>query len=462
MSTLKDALKDHEVRLFSGVSITSDREAEMRATSAFLSITKAVSEFGRAIIKASGGPAGNIECYTEVKLTDSSKKDSRPDGVICVTRGKKEWKALVEVKVGSNDLNQEQFDRYHNLAKEYDFDALITISNQAALPNGFPPLKVDLRRAKGVPVHHFSWERLLSEAQLHSWQSKVSDEDQQYMLNEWIRYVNDSGARIIVAPKVGAYWSDILTAATSDQLSSNKKGLEEFVSTWCGFLRIQAFRLRALLGENVEVRHRGEEKKKPDLYSKRLVSEAITGNRVRSFLNIPHTAGDLELVIDLRSRRVFFEVHITPPSDKTSRGQLSWIINQLKKIDSAPQEQSLIVEWKKRGVISKASLLGVNENRDALLLDMEKNQIPKGIEIKRFKIQWETKFPRQKTVLFTAIGGNLEKFYSGVVQKLSVYVPAAPKVSRKDTLKPMPSTEPAPTAISAPTVKLPSWEDQLN
>lgn len=66
--TLKDALKNHEVRLFSSVNIASDREAEMRATSAFLSTIKAVSEFGRTVIKAAGGHVGNIECYTEVEL----------------------------------------------------------------------------------------------------------------------------------------------------------------------------------------------------------------------------------------------------------------------------------------------------------------------------------------------------------------------------------------------------------
>lgn len=461
MKSLKDALTDHEVRLFSGVSIASDREAEMRATSAFLSIVKAVSEFGRAIVKASDGPAGAVECYTEVELTNALKtKKSRPDGVILVTRGKKEWKALVEVKVDSNGLSQEQFDRYHNLAKEYGFDALITISNQAALPNGFPPLKVDLRRAKKTPVFHFSWERLLSEAQLLSWQSGVSDSDQQYMLEEWIRYVNDPGARIIVAPKVGAYWNDLLSGAASDQLSTNKQGLEEFVGTWCGFLRIQSFRLRALLGEKVEVRYKGDEKKKPEKYTNRLVSETIETKKVNSSLIIPHTAGDLEVAIDLRSRRIFFEVQVSPPEDKTTKGQLSWIVSQLKKVESAPQEQSLIVEWKKRGVMSKAPIAGISDNREALLIDMEKNLIPKEIEIRRFRVQWETRLPRKKADLFATIGGNLEGFYTNVVRKLTVYIPPTPKISRKVQPEST-STESSTKTISAHPVKLASWWSQL-
>lgn len=457
MTTLKNALNEHEVRLFPSVSINSDKEAEMRATSAFLSVIKAVSEFGKAIIKEATGPSGSIECFTEVELTNAAKtKKSRPDGVIVVRRGKKEWKALVEVKVGSNGLSQEQFDRYQNLAKEYDLDALITISNQAALSNGFPPLKVDLRKVKKIPVFHFSWERLLSEAQMLSWQSGVSDIDQKYILDEWIRYVNDPGARIIIAPRVGAYWNELLSGAASDQILANKKGLEEFVDTWCGFLRIQAFRLRALLAEKVEVRYRGEEKKKPEAYTRRLVSEAVESNKIASSLVIPHTAGDLAVTIDLRSRRVFYEVEISPPRDKRTKGQLGWIVNQLRKIEESPSDSCLIVDWKKKGVLSRALIKGIDENRESLLLDLEKNLIPKELDIRTFKIQWATRLPRKKTDLFTSIGGNLETFYKSVVQNLTVYVQPTPKISEKKQPTPVPAAS-QPVVQSPTPINISSW-----
>lgn len=463
MTTLKDALANHEVRLFSCVSISSEREAEMRATSAFLSIVKAVAEYGKTIVKAAGGPVGNIECYTEVELMNlAMTKKSRPDGVICVTRGKKEWKALVEVKVGPNGLAQEQFDRYHILAKEYDFDALITISNQAAYSNGYPPLKVDLRRVKSTTVLHFSWERLLSEAQLLSWQDGVSDEDQRYMLEEWIRYVNDSAARIVVAPRVGPYWNDLIRAAASDQLISQRQGLEEFVNTWCGFLRIQAFRLRALLGERVDVRYRLEEKKKPELFIKRLISEAMESDRICSSFNIPNTAGDLDLLLDLRSKRIFFDTSIAPPKDKTTKGQLGWIVSQLRKIESAPPELSLIIEWKKRGVLSKVAINGIADNRDALLLDMQKNLIPKEVNVRMFRIQWETKFPRKNAELFTTIGGNLEKYYNDVLEHLVAYAPPAPKISRKESFEVNTAKELPATFTTPNSVNIAPWREQLN
>lgn len=431
MSNLDNAIEGREVRLFSAVSITTDKEAEMRATSAFLSMVKAVSEFGRKITKIAGAPAGAIECFTEVELKDNTRNKSRPDGVIRITRGKTTWIALVEVKVGSNGLEQEQFDRYHNLAREHGFNALITISNQPAHPNGYPPVKVDQRKVKGTPVIHLSWARLLSEAQQLSWQSGVADEDQGYMLSEWIRYVNDPNARIVLAPSVGNYWNGLLSAAASEKLGSVKQDVESFIDTWIGFLSVQSFRLRASLGEpNVDLRLRGDEKKKPELYSKRLCTELMQTNKVQSNLVIPHTAGDLELTIDLRSRHVFFQVDVAAPSDKTTKGQVGWMISQLKKLDAVSSHLKLIVDWKKNGLFSETTISKAIEDRDSLLFDMENNPIPKEVEIRRFIIEWSIEIPKKKSDIFLAIGRNLEQFYQDVIQNLTVYTPSAPKMTK--------------------------------
>ena len=107
-------LQQHEVRLFPTLRISSDREAELRATASLLAMARAVSEFGRSFVRMAGGPAGRLTAYTEVPLTTDAKPgqppdELRPDGVVRVVRGKREWKALVEVKVGDNALQQDQF-----------------------------------------------------------------------------------------------------------------------------------------------------------------------------------------------------------------------------------------------------------------------------------------------------------------------------------------------------------------
>ena len=184
MSDVPSWTKDRdEVRLFPSVHIHGEKEAELRAAASLLAAIRAVSEFGRKIVGLSDGIASKtarFSCYTEVtyKLRVAGKKPItlRPDGVIVVTRGKSKWVAFVEFKVGKATLEPEKIDDYQRLAKQEGVDALITVSNQAAHADDSPPVNIKLRR--NLTLRHFSWERLLSEAQHLSEQKAISDPDQ--------------------------------------------------------------------------------------------------------------------------------------------------------------------------------------------------------------------------------------------------------------------------------------------
>lgn len=49
--------------------------------------------------------------YVETQCKDVDGKTQIPDGVIVVERGKKQWRALVEVKMGTGELTTEQAHR---------------------------------------------------------------------------------------------------------------------------------------------------------------------------------------------------------------------------------------------------------------------------------------------------------------------------------------------------------------
>ena len=261
-----EELEGHEVRLFPSVHISSTREAELRAASSLLAMVRAVSEFGRIVVRAAGGPGGRIACYAEVsfKRGDPPLKTVRPDGIIRVVRGNTQWSALVEVKVGDSPLDPEQIDIYHKLAGEEGVDALVTISNQAALPNGRPPVALDGRRLRRVPVVHLSWERLLAEARLLSNQKEVEDPDQHWMLDEWIKYVAAEESRIIDPPSLGVYWSVVLQAAKEQKLSAVSSQLTDVTEHWDAFLKKLALRLRAKMGADVQRRTSRADVKNPD------------------------------------------------------------------------------------------------------------------------------------------------------------------------------------------------------
>src|SRR6266542_6182507 len=90
----------HPARLIPVAGIKGQEEQERRAVSALLAVMGAVPEFGHALLSPLGAPRGRVRPFAEVQLRDGDGKLSIPDGAIVVERGKKQWRALVEVKTG--------------------------------------------------------------------------------------------------------------------------------------------------------------------------------------------------------------------------------------------------------------------------------------------------------------------------------------------------------------------------
>ena len=73
----------HAARLIPTSGINGADEQERRATSALLAVMASVREFGRALTKPYGAPAGAVEAYIEVPFLLGDKKVI-PDGLIRV------------------------------------------------------------------------------------------------------------------------------------------------------------------------------------------------------------------------------------------------------------------------------------------------------------------------------------------------------------------------------------------
>jgi hypothetical protein len=145
----------HEARLIPTSGINGAEEQERRATSALLAVLSAVKEFGRGFVQPFGAPSGTIECFIEVPFVLGERR-LYPDGLTRVSRGARNWTALVEVKTGPNQLTAEQLENYLDIAREHGYDAVITISNEIPAVAGQHPTKVDKRKLKKVSLHHVS------------------------------------------------------------------------------------------------------------------------------------------------------------------------------------------------------------------------------------------------------------------------------------------------------------------
>jgi hypothetical protein len=456
-------LKKHEVRLFPPVHISSDREAEQRATAALLAVVKGVSEFGRAIVKIAGGPAGKIACYTEVCLPalEPEGPRPRPDGIIRSTRGKQDWKALVEVKVGDALLEQAQFDTYQRLAKEHGFDALVTISSQAAGVGGLPPLNVDGRRLRGVPVVHFSWDRLLSEARMLAQQNAVEDPDQAWILAEWIRYVADPLSKIVAPAQLGPHWNDILRAAREANLLSVAKHVEGFVGAWEDYVKKQTLHLRAKLGVDVQPKIPLRERQDPALRVKRLCVDVLERARVVTEIRIPDAAGDISLELGLQAQVIRFSVELEAPTDGRQQTRINWLLRQLRH-EKVPQDLVIKTDWDRKGLMSQAKISDALQDPACLLRDGHRQQIAGDAVPRRFLLEWTRTLQKSRgrstASVLDGISADLEAFYGCVLERLSAFVPLAPRLPvpavdvEKRTDAQMPVAAVAPPVLAPPSV----------
>ena len=196
------------------IPVVADSKKEERATSVLLSMFMFVPQFAEAVLNEAGAKVGQrstIKCYTEIVFNNKDFNNLRPDGLIVINQGKKSWSALVESKVGNNNLNKEQIENYLDLAKAVGANALITISNQFATLPTHHPVSVSKNKIRTVELFHFSWMAVLSKAVVTSNAKNISDREQALMLKELVRYLNHPYSGVSAMTSMNANWKDICT-----------------------------------------------------------------------------------------------------------------------------------------------------------------------------------------------------------------------------------------------------------
>ncbi|MCA1675243.1 MAG: hypothetical protein LC799_24655 [Actinobacteria bacterium] len=73
-------------------------------------------------------PLGGMGTFIEVPFKVNGRS-VRPDGIITVTRGARRGGAIVEAKTAQNALQADQIDAHLDLARELEFNAVLSISN---------------------------------------------------------------------------------------------------------------------------------------------------------------------------------------------------------------------------------------------------------------------------------------------------------------------------------------------
>jgi len=412
----------HEARLIPTSGINGAEEQERRATSALLAVMVAVREFGRALTKPLGAPAGTVEAFIEVPFMLGERR-LYPDGLVRVRRGQKSWTALVEVKTGRNELAREQIENYLDIARQQGFDAVITISNEIAPVVGQHPTKVDKRRLRKVELHHLSWTKVLAEAVMQKEFRGVADPDQAWILGELVRYLEHPRSGALEFEDMGESWVAVRDGVRAETLRPNDKGVEGVAARFDALLRFASLELGRTLGAEVAPVISRKQLADPALRTQGLVASLVTDGRLSGAIRIPDTVGDLVVTADLRARTITCHVDVDAPREGRPATRVRWLVRQLKNAPDAVRVEAFAAHT--RGFGAAELLRVVREDPTRLVVDPKK-------ELRSFRVAMTapmgSKRGRGQGGFIDSVLGVVDDFYAEVVQHLKAWSAAPPKV----------------------------------
>lgn len=436
-------------RLFSVAGIGSGEEQERRATSALLAVMSMVREFGIALTSRCGAPRGAVTTYIEVPF-GQDEEAYRPDGVIQVRRGSREWTALVEVKTSTGRLNAEQIEKYVEIARSRGYDAVITISNELAGGDADHPVAVDRRKLRKVSLHHLAWDQIRAEAVLTARHRGVADATQATVLDEFIRYMTHARSGMGGLGDMGPSWVKVRDGVKAKTARASDKATGEISARFDELIQHLGHHMTGLLG--VEVQSLAP-REAPDHASRRqqLADSGLLFGR----LKVPGAVDVVVVGADLRADKASASITIAAPrGDTRPLTRVNWLLRQLP--DEA--KESIRIEAHLAGPrsVSTAALLGKARQDPTCLVPEEQR------EIRSFTISLEVPLGSKRAAgtgtLIGSVKSTTTTFYADVVQHLRPWVAKAstPAPARTDDATHVSSAQPPPLRASKSSTGKPS------
>lgn len=427
----------HPARLIPTAGIRGPEEQERRATSALLAVMGAVPEFGHALLGDVGAPKGRIQTFAEVQLRDGDGKLSIPDGAIVVERGKRRWRALVEVKTGGNVLKDEQVSRYLDMARVHAFDCVLTISNEITPGVSESPVSVDRRKLRRVSLRHLSWWGIVTEAIVQHRFRGVSDPDQAWILGELVAYLDHEKSGAGGFDDMGDQWVGVRDAARQHTLRAADLEVRAVCEHWEQFIDYLALALSQELGRDVEAARPRKDTTETRVAA--LVDGLASHGRVVGGLRVPDAVGPLQIVADLGAGQLTTSVELGAPREGRALPRLNWLLRQLRE---APANLRIEVGFANTRETTALLLTEAREFPHRLLSPTDAKREPRTFTIaltrpigtKRGKGQGSFVGETRRQVL---------DFYRNPVQNLRAWQAKAPKL-REESEVPETSGEPAP------------------
>lgn len=401
---------------------------ELRNTSAACSMLIAVEEFAAALLSPLGAPIGKrsrIQAWTEpVFKGNRGEPKERPDALIIVDNGRRQWRALIEAKAKGASLQSEQIERYLDLAKAHSVDAVITLSNQFVATPSQSPCAINRTKLRKVDLFHWSWSFLKTEAKIQLSKSAVSDPDQAYMLAEFVRFLEHDSSGVSEFEQMGKEWVEACRLYFAKSMLSKKSSIgAAVVRDWDELMRCTALILSRELEANVTTVLTAKERKDPNGRLESHLDSFISTGELHSRLDVPGAASPVAIEADLTRRSVTVSMAVEAPKDKKrASATVTWLLRQLAK--TTDEGLLVVAKWPGRVQDTCAELGRVREHVDCLVGERP-GHVPRAFEIRSVSDLGGRFTQRRKFV--PEVVSCVTQFYSSVGQHVVPWQAPPPK-----------------------------------
>lgn len=414
-------------RLFPITGAGRTVDEERHTCSILLAVMRHVAEFGRALTQPLGAPAGTVETFIECSYPLNGHR-ARPDGLIKVAgRGKRVWRALVELKTSTNVLRKSQIEDYLDVAAEQGIDAVLTISAELPPFADGHPVDVDGKKLKSVQLYHRSWSEIRTEVLLEINRRQVSDPDQARILEEFLRYLASERSGADQFDDMGPSWVKVRNALHESH--PGDADLDDYRDVAIRFSQLVSYAaMRQTQRIGVEVRPVIERALRTD--AKLAIDQAAEQLRRRSRLvgaiTVPGAVNPLRLTVNLSSLYAECSVTIDVPTNHRPPGRVKWLTDQLK----SPPSNLLI-----RAHVAHARRPGPNRQFGNVMGNPEAVLEDRRADVRRLTLSLGHQVGSRRKAgpngsFIDGVVSLVDQFYEDVVQHLERPRRRAPQVLR--------------------------------
>ena len=417
------------VRLF---PVVPESCKEQKSLSIVLATMISVKPFAERVLAPLGVKVRKrttINCHTEVTLTNELKNiKDRPDALLVVDFGKTSWSALVEAKVGKHVVEPEQLERYIELAKANNVDAVITVSNELTASPDINPTQLPKTLPKNVSLYHLSWASILTSAFLlaASKDDPYENDDEAFIISELIRYLEHPNSGLVPLDQMNRDWPQIVGSVQAGHpISAKSAAISEMITTWRQESRDVALIMTRKLKEAASIVSSRSNLNNPSAWNE-MEAKKFVQDKILSFdLDVPNAASRIRVEADFLRRAVRVSMKLSAPTDRASNSaRVNWLLKQLP----ANKREKVILTCITRGK-------GQNYGRMANEIDSKSDKIKQLAEIVSFEVEMSSdlgaKFNSRKKFI-EALESLVPVFYQNVGQHLQAFVPPPPKLEKQD------------------------------